>query len=649
MKLSLVELLISCQKSQEVISFTGFNYFYGKMGAGKSSIARIIDYCLGGELQLTPALQSEFVAATLTLIVGKHHLALVRHRNAGQIHAHWEDAGQSFDALVPARHADGEVIAGTGVEVLSDLFFYLSGMRPPKVRRSKIKDDSELGRLSLRDLLWYCYLDQDSIDNSFFYLEKGDDTFKQLKSRDVLRFIVGFHQERVSELEIELERLRSERIKLVAGAEALKSALQGSGIASAADIEIRIKEAGEKLQSLESAIHKVRQETQSSQGHATDELRNRGRNLSAEIEALEDAISAIHKVLEADRRHRNEILSLSVKFRRMVSARAKLADVEFESCPRCTRPLPSREDNKCRLCDQPENSLEASASSLETTEKDIKVRTSELTESIDQHEQQLTILERRKTELAQSKATIDAELNRLLQQYDSAYLSRALSLEHERARLESDVANLKKLRLIPQRVDQQLQAAEALALQEAGVRRDLKAARESAERDTVNLRKLESLFLDCLIRAKLPGFLPDDVVTIRSPWFMPEVTRAGEEEMISTSFSNLGSGGKKTLFKCCFALAIHRLAAQTSAHLPTLLIIDSPMKNISERENREQFEGFHELLYDLAANELSNTQFILIDKEFCKPPPNAKLALTVRHMTPDDPTDGPLISSYSGH
>ncbi len=72
------------------------------------------------------------------------------------------------------------------------------------------------------------------------------------------------------------------------------------------------------------------------------------------------------------------------------------------------------------------------------------------------------------------------------------------------------------------------------------------------------------------------------------------------------------------------------------------------MKNISERENREQFEGFHQLLYELAAGELRQTQFIVIDKEFFPPPDDTDVEVFVRHMTPDE-QDGPLLRGYRGH
>ncbi len=82
--------------------------------------------------------------------------------------------------------------------------------------------------------------------------------------------------------------------------------------------------------------------------------------------------------------------------------------------------------------------------------------------------------------------------------------------------------------------------------------------------------------------------------------------------------------------------------------LPTLLLIDSPMKNISERGNRAQFEGFFEMLYDLCNSELKGTQFILIDKELCAPPKGFQPSFKARHMTPDDEKHPPLIRYYRG-
>ncbi len=645
MIIRLKEVIISCKQSQEVVSFDDFTYFYGKMGAGKSSIARLIDYCFGGDLDFTPALQCEFVAVTLNLLVNECELILYRQRGSNQIRAQWLKHNQLFDAVIPARDAKGEIVPDTGIEVLSDLVFYLADIRPPKVRRSKLREDSELSRLSLRDLLWYCYLDQDSMDSSFFNLDAEAHWAKRLKSRDVLRFIIGFHQEQVAELETQLEDIRERRLRYIEGARALKEALAEANIASEVDIQERIDKLQKELSDILQEIQEARENAEGLRGHAVDRLSQQGRQIAAEIESVENAIKAVETVISEDKRHLNEIITLSIKFRRANAARAVLSGVEFEVCPRCARALPHRLDSFCRLCGQLEQELGPNDKEIEVTEKDISARKAELEDAIKRHEVQLIRLKRSLGELKEAKSHVDAELNAAMRRYDSAYLSSAILLEHRRASIEQEVRELEKLKRLPLMVEQQMKYADSLAEDESRIRRELKEVREAAEQDTANLHRLEKLFLDCLVRAKIPGFKPADQVSIKPPHFMPEVYAPETGDIVVTSFSNLGSGGKKTLFKCCFAIAIHRLAVQVGALLPRLLIIDSPMKNISERENREQFVGFHELLYELATSELRGIQFILIDKEFCAPPKDLKINLIKRHMTPEDP----LISYYRGH
>jgi len=51
------------------------------------------------------------------------------------------------------------------------------------------------------------------MDSSFFHLDGTQNPWKRLKSRDVLRFLVGYHQERVAELEVQLEQRSQERLR----------------------------------------------------------------------------------------------------------------------------------------------------------------------------------------------------------------------------------------------------------------------------------------------------------------------------------------------------------------------------------------------------------------------------------------------------
>lgn len=648
MKMRLNDLVISFKKEREQIVFTDFNYFYGQMGAGKSTVARLIDYCLGGELVETVALQSEFVSVSLALKVLDSDLVLNRDANAGQIRAQWKEGDEPFEALIPARTAAGEVVPNTGIEVVSDLVFHLAGKTPPKVRRSKIKEDSELERLSLRDLLWYCYLDQDLMDSSFFNLDTEANIWKRLKSRDVLRFLVGFHQEQVAELESQLEMARMERLRCEAGANAIRDALSSADLATEVELAAARQQVESELQITERDIAEARNRTSALRSHAMEVLQARARGFARRVAEAQAAIDDIRETIAKDRAHKNELLSLATRFRRSQSARAVLGGVEFKDCPRCGKPLPSRASEVCSVCGQAHGDGPSGGLDEQTAEQDLQARVAELTDLTSRQGAEANKLERHLRELSNEKAVVDAELTRVSAEYDSAYLSAALESERRRSALQQQLLDLNKLEVLAQKIAELKQRVHILAGEEQRIRSELKEARTKAEQDTQNLGRLKSLFLDCLLRAKIPGFLPDDDVEMKSPHFLPEVISAGSGHLAVASFSNLGSGGKKTLFKCCFAVAVHRLAVEIGAMLPTLVIIDSPMKNISERENREQFEGFHKMLYDLSESELKGTQIVLIDKELCSPGVDYQPSFTSRHMKPDDDQYPPLIRYYRG-
>jgi DNA repair exonuclease SbcCD ATPase subunit len=311
--------------------------------------------------------------------------------------------------------------------------------------------------------------------------------------------------------------------------------------------------------------------------------------------------------------------------------------------------LPVRSHSSCQLCGQAEDAIEPFEEQVAVAELDAKARLEELKDALEAHRDQERSLGYRIAELSALKSDVESRLSEALQSYDSLVMSNVLEREARRAALRARVEDLKKVAHVVRKSRAMRSEADQKLVREAEIKRELEAARAAAERDTKNLAELERLFLDCLVRCRLPGIDATDRVTIQSPGFLPNVTKSGQEDVAVTSFGTLGSGGKKTLFKCCFALAVHRLATKVGALLPRFMIIDTPMKNISERENRLQFEGFHELVYDLAAGELSDTQFILIDKEYCAPRKGRGLDVVVRHMTPDDDKNPPLIPYYRGH
>ncbi|HEX4952669.1 MAG TPA: hypothetical protein VF017_04650 [Thermoanaerobaculia bacterium] len=646
MRIRLRRLSVVCKRETEVVDFADVSYFYGEIGAGKSSIVHLVDYCLGGTLPETPALQSEFVEAELLLSVAEVPLALTRARGAGGVHAAWLKGEEAFDVLIPAREAAEEVLPGTGVAVLSDLVFYLSGLSAPRVRKSKLKVDSDLVRLSLRDLLWYCYLDQAHMESTFFHLEGSAEFSLRNKSKDVLRFVLGFHQERIAELERELDDLRIRRRATEEGARTLEAALAEANLGSEGEIDARLEAIKAEISVLEQETQALRDRTKSSQGHGVDALRDRARALITEIASTEEAIESVQALVEDEKRHLNELRMLVVKFRRSDTARQALRGVAFKTCPSCTQPLLPQQVGSCPVCGQTEIGADADSGDLAVAEQDADSRARELKESVQRREKQLRRFRRDLLEQRLAKGAMDAELSVALRQYDSVLMSSLLSLEHHKATLVQEGIRLERSRALPAKVSEMLRSVDLLVGEESRVRRELSEAREVAERDAGNLRRLEVLFRDCLVRARFPGIGESHSVIMEASSFYPQVVKPGEENLIVANHANLSSGGKVTIFKCCFAIALHRLATEEGLPLPRLLMIDTPMKNISERNNRLLFESFYDMIYDLAASELATTQLVLVDKEFRPPPEGFSRRMTERYMTLADPEHPPLIRYF---
>ena len=79
MKVRLQRLLITLRQTVESVEFSdSATFLYGPVGTGKSTVARLIDYCFGGELERTPAIQQEFISVQLFVELGSHHCRLER-------------------------------------------------------------------------------------------------------------------------------------------------------------------------------------------------------------------------------------------------------------------------------------------------------------------------------------------------------------------------------------------------------------------------------------------------------------------------------------------------------------------------------------------------------------------------------------------
>ncbi|MBH1513267.1 hypothetical protein A7Y00_19005 [Stenotrophomonas maltophilia] len=592
-------------------------FLYGPVGTGKSTVARLIDYCLGGELERTPAVQKEFVSAQLFADFDVHTCTFERSATDTQyVRVSWSVGDNEIESINAPLEADAATpILGDSVYNLSDLLFHLCGVTPIKVRKRMRDPDSPMIRLSFRDIWWYCYLDQTHLDSSFFRME---DPFRSRKSQDAMRFFTGLHSERLSELETELYRAIDQQKGKREAAHQIREFMDRFELGSELDVESRIENARRELSESESRRSKLERERLEII-HPTDPKRTKLREMSEELSDLGAAIKETEIAISEQRALRAELITAKVKADRTEQAGKLLDGVSYMRCPDCSTDISLRqvETGKCRLCcsetelNGPMDSLE-----LEAARRELNDRIDQLNDSIQRRERALAQSIRNFNILRAEKIDLDRVLQQELSHYDSAFIESVRSLDRENATLTERIRSLEKLRKMPESISELEDQAAQLQGKIDRLRAAIELEGKHLQNADENAAAIAINFKAVMLSVGFPGVSEEDEVIVDPRSWRPVILHDDQE----WTFWEAGSGGKKTLFNVCYALAVHETARDRNLPVPNVLIIDSPTKNISEDMNPDLVKSLYREIYRLASGAGDKAiQFLLIDSDVVEP------------------------------
>ena len=646
MKIQLRHLIVRTRRTTEKISFSEtVTFLHGPVSTGKSTVARLVDYCLGSKkLEDTPALQQEFVAAELALFLGDYECTIERAADDMQsVRLTWYGPGDDFGSVnAPLLTQDEPLIESKEVYNFSDLIFHLCGVSPIKVRQRSRDPESPLIRLSFRDIWWYCYLDQTRLDSSFFRLE---DPNRGRKSQDAMRFFTGLYSERLSQLEAERMRTKDEQRAKREAVRQIRDFMTRFELGSERDLIDQLQTAKQELNEAEKKQTEL-EHKRSTQIHPTDTLRDKLRQLSAEIESLQQAVADSKEMIAEQKALRAELITAKIKAERSDRAKIILEGVHYRRCPECGWDVSDRPHNdmQCPLCgsthpaDADVKSLE-----LEALRRDLNERIDQIKDSIARREHELSRTERQLEQVRQQKASLDKRLQEELVRYDSAFVESIRNTEREIASLVERIKFLQQLQQMPKAINELEVEAGALQGQIDLLETSVTEERNRLHAADLNIAAIAEEFKRIMLSVFFPGVLAEDKVTINPRNWEPKVLHGDQE----WNFFNAGSGGKKTLFNVCYALAIHSVALERNMPVPSILIIDSPTKNISEDENPELVKSLYAEIYKFARDQNGHMlQFLLIDSDLVEPDSELP-GFSERRMAGE--SDAPsLIPYYSG-
>lgn len=645
MKIRLRTLKLYCRKSEEIVSFGGnITFIHGTLSLGKSTVARLVDFCLGGTLELTTAVQRELLSVQLTLTIAGREVLIERAKNEGFARVSWiEDDGEPVSIQVRTK-GDGPVVYGEDVVNLSDLIFRLLGYPIIRVRKRTGDDDSPMVRLSFRDLLKFCYLEQEVLDSSFFRLSQP---ILAEKSKDALNFFAGYYSERLSTLQAEFDQARSEQRAKTEAAERIREFLAQFGFASDSQIDGEIQNNHVRMADVRATLA-AGATAFFSQTHFVDEQRARLRKMSDQLNAENQTLEDLDRRLKDQKELRAELMSMKFKVARADRARSVLAGSSFDNCPQCGQSVDSHRApaGSCYLCLQVVTPSEDDINPASIA-SDLEARLSDIEQALRRHTGSRKRQIERITRLVSDKDRLDREVSDLLGSYETDRAARSRQADRELAEIEERIRFLNRVKAMPGAVADMLAEADKLSETITRLDREIRQEQMRLGKADENFRALADNFLEALVATRVPGVGPKDLVNINRRTLIPEIWPEGDETA-AYSFFTAGSGGKKTLFTICFALALHRTAAQKGLPVPSLLIIDTPLKNITPDINPELVTAFYNYLYTVAETDLQDHQVVIIDQLLVLPSGDSTLDFADRLMTEDDPDNPPLISYYHG-
>ncbi|HEY1682875.1 MAG TPA: AAA family ATPase [Candidatus Tumulicola sp.] len=456
MKIRLRRLDMNCRQSIESLDLDhGLLAIVGEINTGKSTALHLIDFCLGANTPYqTEALRKEFLSATLELSVEQYHVILERELNSKRVSVTWRAAdGQPRYANVPLQASPNEPQVEPGVITLSDLSFFLTGRNVVKVRQSISDEESPLIRLSFRDLMFYCFVRQQTSDSNFFHLNDHVKT----KSREALKFVCGLYSPHLTQLTLRLEALQKKRdVSEYAIAELARILEKVNDEGSLEELRLRETFLEAELERCQTRLTDANRQYERAT-HVADEMRAALRVASEDLAQAERATSRQRNRLDELSALRSEFYSLKYKADRSQVALSVIGDIQFNYCPQCTRDIGTRatvQGGNCPLCkSSSQNWAHLSPEFLEATRQDLNARLAEVEATIARQEVSLQLEDRKMQRMIKRKQTMDHELSDTLRRYDADYLSRFRVAERELAQVQGELNEVTKLRSIHEKVN----------------------------------------------------------------------------------------------------------------------------------------------------------------------------------------------------
>lgn len=613
----------------------------GAFSTGKSSVLEFIAYCLGGNSHPQhPEIMRQVRAALLEVELGGSTHVVERAVGEPSVAAFVRPGGLDDEDRAPSERRP--LRPAGDPKSLSSLLLSHCGLEGVELREAPNQAESGTDPLSIRDLLWLCFMPNERLDDKNLLFESN--RMKRIKLRQVVDVVFGVHDDkmvelgsRVKELETRLNRARSEHT-------AAQVFLDEQELGTRIEVEFARDQAVVAVEAADRALLDLDTRIRAASDFAV-QLRARHSQAAQRAQRaaalLRDRETQLRRLTPLRVQYADDIAKLTM----LAEARALFDPLRVKVCPACMTALntaPHIAGGRCSLCDSATAEHQSASSPNGTTApatpdradgmtaaqfdvsselRATKARLNEITFYVEELDQEVVRLktslegaEAEETELAKQvdKATKESVSPFLSQQDDLMRQRQTASTGLERARTA--------LKLFDS-LDRRATTVSRMQDNLENLRREMREASTQPDRDTV-ISTISRRYANILTTWRYPKLEAALIDTNMIP------------QMRGSAYTNASSGGR-TLISLAWMLAIFEVAWETGSNHPGFLMIDSPQKNLGQGGERDTefadsvaVADFYHHLHTWLAGPGQGAQVIVVDNS---PPPLADADTVVRY------------------
>ncbi|KQR85374.1 hypothetical protein ASG35_26600 [Burkholderia sp. Leaf177] len=562
------QLVLVGKRKNYVIRFTqGVNIVYGDSTTGKSSVLECINYLLGSS-KFVYDREIELSVRFIMMEVRLNSLPYVIKRDIFKPNEPIEVyTGElnSIELTFPKKLTPNFGLPESGDGFFSDFMMTALNIPNIKMRQSPSKVDSAMVRLSFRDVFKYCYLKQDDVGSKA--LLGGNNYVVATKNKQTFKYLFNLLDTNVSDAQGDLSSLVKRRDSQKEKYDVVSDFLRETEFKSESELADAHDVVALQEESLRQQLNTINA-AMIAGSESYSFLKETLLEISARISLMEKDGAASERAVDRYVRLRNDYQTDIEKLKSIRTSKSVIGEQSDSfSCPLCDSTV-NLENIKAEFSIDGGDRAAQEANVLVKRVRDLK--------DLIQREQDKQVMLTSELKLLnedrdRARRLLDDETKEMI----TPYLSERDGLSAELAKLGESRKQLHQA--IKVRNQQKGILAEIVTLDEriAGMQEKLETLRAAAPSLEGVLSKIGDFLSAYLHRVRIKD---QRDVSISKRSLLPVLR--------SRDYSDITSGGLRTILSIGFYLSLLETAIDSSCNLPTFLMVDTVGKYLGKTQKQ---------------------------------------------------------------